>query len=239
MLLAYARVSTKDQSRSDRVSLAEQLARCKTIASLRGSTGKHDFKTFTDAGISGSVPLSDRPAGRELLEAADKGDIICASKLDRIFRSAHDALTTIASLNRKGIDLIICDIGIDPIGESPASKMFFGMLSLVAEFERERIHERITEGKLAKKQKGGHIGGSVPFGMRKVGHGKIAMLEPCPREQAHILRARALYDAAPTTSKQIALTMAEEGMVGRNGEPYGPQAIYRLIEKNRRSEQGW
>ena len=59
MLHAYARVSTLTQSGPDKTSIAEQLAKCKAVASLRGSVGKYDFLTHEDSGVSGSVPLSD------------------------------------------------------------------------------------------------------------------------------------------------------------------------------------
>lgn len=231
MFYAYARVSSAEQAAPDRVSLTEQIARCRAVATMRGVSNKWDVRDHVDRGVSGSVPLYKRPAGKLMLERVDQGDVICASKLDRIFRSASDALSTIARLQRKGVNLIICDIGIDPIDDSPTAKMFFSILAVVAQFERERIHERITEGKAAKKVRGGHIGGLVPFGFRKQGEGRVAMLVPDEREQQHIRRCRALYDEAPCSQREIAATMAAEGMLGRDGQPYTPMAIYRMVEK--------
>jgi len=60
------------------------------------------------------TPLYQRPEGQKMLAHVQKGDVIVASKLDRIFRSASDALSTIERWRRKGIDLVICDIGIEP-----------------------------------------------------------------------------------------------------------------------------
>lgn len=39
---------------------------------------------FVERGVSGSVPLADRPLGRKLLAAAGKGDVIVTAKLDRL-----------------------------------------------------------------------------------------------------------------------------------------------------------
>ena len=50
---------------------------------------------FIDAGVSGSVPLADRPEGKRLIEAVGPGDVIITPKLDRMFRSASDALVTL------------------------------------------------------------------------------------------------------------------------------------------------
>lgn len=39
-------------------------------------------------------------------------------------------------------------------------------------------------GRTAKRQAGGHIGGTAPFGFRKLGAGRAARLEPDPEQQA-------------------------------------------------------
>ena len=41
-----------------------------------------------EAGVSGSVPLSERPQGRALLTALQAGDAVITAKLHRMFRSA-------------------------------------------------------------------------------------------------------------------------------------------------------
>ena len=45
-----------------------------------------------EEGVSGSVPVFDRPKGGELFAKLAKGDVVIAPKLDRLFRSALDAL---------------------------------------------------------------------------------------------------------------------------------------------------
>ena len=234
MLLAYARVSTLDQADESKASITEQLARCKAIAAARGATSQYDYATYVDRGVSGSIPLSKRPHGKALLARADRGDLIVASKLDRIFRSASDALATVERLKVKGIGLIICDMGIDPVGDSPATSMFFAMLAAFAQFERERIKERILEGKAAKRKQGGHIGGPIPFGYRKDGKGKNARLVRCEKEQAHIAAAKQIISAGPVTLSQVARVMASGGMLGRDGKPYRFAAIERMIRPHRK-----
>jgi hypothetical protein len=62
------------------------------IVSMEGWTIDH---SFIERGVSGSVPLGERPEGGKLLAALQAGDIVIAAKLDRMFRSALDALTVI------------------------------------------------------------------------------------------------------------------------------------------------
>ena len=134
---------------------------------------------------------------------------------------------------KRSIGVIICDIGMDPIAESPSASLFFGMMALVAQFERERIAERIAEGKAAKRARGGCVGG-VPFGFRKEGHGSKSILVPDEKEQQAILRAVKLSHDYRLSYARMAAKMAEEGLVGRDGKPYGPMAVTRMIERGRK-----
>jgi len=49
-------------------------------------------KVFVERGVSGSKPIADRPQGAALLAVLQPGDTVITPKLDRMFRSALDAL---------------------------------------------------------------------------------------------------------------------------------------------------
>jgi putative DNA-invertase from lambdoid prophage Rac len=53
--------------------------------------------------VSGSVPVADRPKGGALFAALRKGDVVIAPKLDRLFRSALDALTVVEDMRKRGV----------------------------------------------------------------------------------------------------------------------------------------
>lgn len=227
MIFSYARVSTSEQAVDGTTSLAEQERKNRAIATLRGATS-FDFVTYRDVGVSGSVPLSQRPSGKDMLAAAGKGDVIVANKLDRLFRSATDALTTAKTLAGRGIDLVLIDMGVEPVTQSGAAKLFFGMLALVAEFERERIAERMASGKEAKRASRGHIGGDAPFGFRKTGIGRDARLEPDVEEQDVIhlvadLRKRQKPDS-------IARILNELGVRSRAGGALQRLQVIRMLK---------
>jgi len=90
--------------------------------------------------------------------------VIVASKLDRMFRSARDALNQAEDLHKQGVDIVLMDVSTDPVMSSACGKLFFSMLASFAEFERMRIRERIAEGKTGKRACGGHAGGEAPCG---------------------------------------------------------------------------
>jgi DNA invertase Pin-like site-specific DNA recombinase len=182
-----------------------------------------------EPGVSGGKPLAERPVGTEMLASLSRGDTVIISKLDRGFRNAADALNTAEIWKQQGIDLIVADIGSEPVTRNGLSRMFFGMLALVAEFERERIKERMAEGKEGKRQKGGHIGGTAPFGYQVEGKGRDARLIPVPEQQAAIRKIKELR-AEGRSLRAIAATLAEDGIKLSHE---GVAAVLRLVGDHR------
>ena len=99
-----------------------------------------------------------------------------AAKLDRLFRSALDALKVVESLKGKGVKLHLLDLGGDIAGNG-ISKLFLTIAAAFAEAERDRIRERVSQTKADQKARGRLLGGTVPFGFRCGGNG-----EPVPHE---------------------------------------------------------
>jgi putative DNA-invertase from lambdoid prophage Rac len=113
-IYAYLRVSTSEQASSGD-SLATQRQQVIGYAMMRGW---EVTEFFIDGGVSGSVPLAERPEGKRLLEAVEKSDVIITAKLDRAFRSAADALGTLEEMKDQGVGLHMIDqqVGLyDPI----------------------------------------------------------------------------------------------------------------------------
>jgi DNA invertase Pin-like site-specific DNA recombinase len=202
----YTRVSTTEQAGDDRTSLDTQRRKILAAAELAGLS-LDEF--VEEPGVSGSKPLADRPEGGPLLARLVKGDVLVVAKLDRAFRNAADALATAERLKARKVDLIVADMGSEPVTQNGVSRMFFGMLALVAEFERDRIKERSAEGRIAKRRIGGHTGGSAPFGFRKIGAGRAARLEPEPAQQAALADMRRLA-ANGLASRTIAAAVQEQ-----------------------------
>jgi putative DNA-invertase from lambdoid prophage Rac len=149
--------------------------------------GFPDPEFFIERGVSGSVPFAERPEGRRVIEAADKGDVIVMSKLDRAFRSASDALGTLEEAKDRGIGLHMIDLGGDVTGNG-ISKLVFTILAAVAEGQRDRIRERIREVKRHQASQGAYLGGKRPFGFDIVDD----KLVPRADEQAALERMKAM-----------------------------------------------
>ena len=228
MFLVYSRVSTQEQADPNGSSLVEQNRKGKAIAQLRNAT-MFDIATYEDAGVSGSIILNDRPKGGLMLRDAQQGDTIISSKMDRLFRSAIDALQTAEDLKKRGVDLILIDMGVEPVTGNGVGKMFFGVLALLAEFERERILERTADGRKAKRQKSGHCGGPPPFGYDVKGSGKEAALVPNETEQEALKQIRTIWHSHTPAAACKAVNAA--GLRCRAGTEWQVGQLKRVAER--------
>ena len=229
-VVGYARVSTAEQAQDGRTSLASQEQAIKGVAMIHAI---ERVEIYSDPGISGAVPLNERPGGARLTAALEPGVLVVGSKLDRIFRSASDALQTVDSWKQCGVDLVLVDCGSEPVSSNGASKLFFGILASVAEFERGRIRERMLEGKTGKKARGGHIGGSVPYGYRKLGTGVGARLILDPEEQRAIKYIKQLRADGATYQMMVEL-LTIRGMYLRTGKRWTNSQLHRVLNAERR-----
>lgn len=115
---------------------------------------------------SGSIPLFQRPEGKQLLAMIEREEVyqISVHQLDRLGRDTLDVLTTIQFLMSKGINLISAQEGISTIvngKENPLAKMLIGVLATFSEMEQNRRKERQAEGIAKAKERGVYIGGSA------------------------------------------------------------------------------
>ena len=180
---AYCRVST-DRQADEGESLGAQERQIAGYAQMIDLTID---QVFVEKGVSGSKPLAARPQGAELLARVQPGDVVIASKLDRMFRSALDALSVLGTLRDRGVALHLIDLGGDVCGNGIA-KLVFTILSAVAEAERDRTRERICDVKRDQRARGRYLGGTVPFGYR-VEAGELVEI---PQQQAAIRDMRAM-----------------------------------------------
>lgn len=137
MLYGYARVSTDGQSLESQLS---QLQGC--------------CKVFAEK-ISGAV--AERPALKRLLRSVQPGDTVVVTRLDRLARSTRDLLNILAALAEKNVGFrSIADVWADTT--TPHGRLMLTLLGGIAEFERELIRIRTTEGRARAVAMGVRLG---------------------------------------------------------------------------------
>ena len=229
MIFVYSRVSTVEQARDGAVSISEQLRKGRAVAVANGFASM-DIVDVIDAGVSGSVPLSHRPNGSLIFETAKRKDVVVASKLDRIFRSAQDAVNTLAIFTERGVDVILLDMGMDPIGKSAVSNLFFMMLASFANFDRLLIKERTEEGRKGKRARKGFMGGRIPYGFSVVGKGRDALLTPHEQEQEIVAIVQRMTKDGHSPSR-VCRFLNFKDYSTREGKPWAEMRVIRIIGK--------
>lgn len=120
----------------------------------------------TDLDVSGAVSVFDRPELGAVFKHPDDWDGIIVSKLDRLSRSLLDFATLLQWCSEHGKTIISVAEKLD--FSTSAGRMFANILISFAQFERERISERIKDSVKTRKRNGYYFGGRVPYGMKLV-----------------------------------------------------------------------
>ena len=151
-IIAYARVSTSDQS-SDFQTTALKEAGAKVI--------------YQDVASGKSM---ERPNLVQLLKDVNAGDTVLVWKLDRLGRSLVGVLNVIEELTKKGVGLkSLTEKVIDTTDKNDhISKAMLGMLAVFGQLERDLIRERVCEGVAIAKAQGKMRGGGRPKALGKL-----------------------------------------------------------------------
>jgi len=168
----YARVSTDLQR--DNQTIKTQVELIEKFCSDRGFTL---IETYSDDGVTGTLHLHERPAGRRLIAdaRADRFDGLVVYKGDRIGRDTLINETVVAELyDRLGIDFFGIAEQIDLA--SSMGRMMFTMHSAISRMERENTLRRSRDATERYAREGAWLGGIVPFGYRVQGVDKDSRL---------------------------------------------------------------
>lgn len=144
-VFAYCRVSTSDQTTDNQV------------AEIRGAGFEVEDHRVMRETISGSVTASERPQFAKLLDRLEAGDVLLVTKLDRLGRNAMDVRATVERLAASSVRVHCLALGGVDL-TSPAGRMTMGVISAVAEFERDLLVERTQAGLVRAKAEGTKLG---------------------------------------------------------------------------------
>lgn len=170
----YARVSTDDQA--ERGTVRAQLDFFRRWCELHGHTNAGEY---VDEGVSGVVPVQDRPAGARLLADAATGrfEQVALFRLDRLARDTSVALNAVKQMEACGVRLVSMTEAFDT--NTASGRLMLDILASFAGFERNAIRERADEGRRKKAASGGWLGGVVPpYGYVVEGRGGDGRLAP-------------------------------------------------------------
>jgi DNA invertase Pin-like site-specific DNA recombinase len=173
-VFGYARVSTADQHLTGQ------------IEALKAA----DATTIYREKISGV--RADRPQLAKLMAALKPSDVVLVTKLDRLGRSTRELLDLIDRIGKAGA--VFRSLG-DPLWDtsSPQGRLLSTLLAAIAEFERELIRERTSEGRRRAKANG------VKFGRKP----KLS-----PYQRAEAIKRRAAGETLASIARSYAVDLS-------------------------------
>lgn len=164
----------------------------KTFGYIRVSTAAQNLDRQTDALVAAGIDPADiyadkisgvkttRPGLDDLLSRVRDGDRIQVTSLDRLGRSALHVLSTIAELEERGVTVLSLKEGENMTGAT--GKLMRGLMTLMAEWEREMNAERVAEARAARAAR-------AQAGEQVAGRPRTA-LSPSKVAEVHKLKAK-------------------------------------------------
>jgi len=218
--VAYRRVSTAEQAGSGLGLDAQESAIARAAARLDLSVAG----TFTDAGISGGLPLEQRPALLAALNALGKGDVLIVAKRDRLGRDVLNVAMIGRLVERKGAR-IVSAAGEGTDTNDPTSRLMRQIVDCFAEYERAIIRARTRAALAVKKSRGERVGG-IPYGYQLADDGRTLELRADEQRTVDVVRE---LRGAGLTYRAVADELNARGCRSRTGGRWTRQAAHMLV----------
>jgi len=218
----YIRVSTEDQAKEG-YSLEVQREYLESFAKREG----YDvFKVYSDDGIS--AYSTRRPALQQLLAdaKAKRFELVLVHKIDRFSRNLKDLLMLVDELSSYGVGFKSATEPFDTT--TSAGKLMFQQLGSFAEFERNRIAERVFPGMIKGVQQGNWQGARfAPFGYT---YNKAKKLLEVEEREANIVKLIYTMYLSGKSTHNIAAYIDKKGYKTRTGKQFYNKFICDILK---------
>lgn len=214
----WIRVSTEEQAKGE--APEHHLERARMYATARGW---NIIEVYDLAGQSGKA-VSEHPEAKRMMADVKRGHIqaLLFSKLARLSRNLREVQDFGDFFRTNNADLISLNESIDT--STAGGRMFFHLLGVFAQWEREEIAERVNASVAIRAKLGKPINGRAPYGYRWVDK----KLVPHPDEAP--IRAKA-YDLFRQHRRKgtVAKILNASGYRTREGKFWRDMHIRRVL----------
>jgi site-specific DNA recombinase len=158
-VVCYSRVSSAIQAEKGTIRTQDEVADRYCAANGITLTNR-----YVDDGVSGSIPIRERPGGAKLWADADarRFDLILVFSLSRLARSTLEILNALEFFKSKGIAIKSLTQDIDT--STPTGQFFITNLASMDQLMRDNIKENTRHGLERIVRAGQWAGGKPPFG---------------------------------------------------------------------------
>ena len=221
----YARYSSNGQTEQ---SIEGQVRECTDYANA------HDIvivDMYIDRAMTGTN--DNRFDFQRMLKDASKRawDMVLVYKLDRFSRNKYEMAIHRKTLKDNDIKLVSVK---ENIPDTPEGVILESMLEGMAEYYSLELAQKVKRGQKETRIKGNYAGGCIPYGYRveKTSEGKKYVI--CEEEAAVVVRIYEEY-AAGKIGRDIISGLTADGILKRNGKPFGKNMLYGILQNERYS----
>jgi site-specific DNA recombinase len=217
----WIRVSTEDQAQGDSPEHHEERARA-----YAKSKGWEVKEVYDLAGQSGKAVMQHAEAKR-MMKDIERGHVtgLVFSKLARLSRNRRELEDFSDFFNKHQADLISLSEAIDT--STAGGRMFFHLLGVFAQWEREEITERVNASVLTRAKLGKSINGTSPYGFRW----QDRKLVQVPEESAIRREAYELF-LQHRRKGVVAKLLNAKGYRTRDGAIWRDMSIQRILSES-------
>jgi site-specific DNA recombinase len=210
----YARVSGDDRGNDGR-NLTGQLEMCKEYAL---GHGWHVLEELAEDDRGASGASFELPQLNRVYEMAHAGefDVLVVREIDRLSRRLAKQLLVEEELRRAGVEI---EYVLAEYDDTPEGRLNKHIRATIAEYEREKIRERMTRGRILKVKAGSLMlhGAPAPYGYRCSEEGNKMHLVVHETEARIVRLIFDLYvhgdeDSGPLSMSAIARRLTEMGI---------------------------
>lgn len=217
--VAYLRTSSAANVGSDKDSERRQRL---AIEAYAKAAGYEVLEAFYDEAVSGADHINNRPGFSAMMERVDKDGIqtIIVETASRFARDLMVQEVAHAMLKARGVALVATDSPDSFLDDTPTATLIRQVLGAVSQFEKAMLVGKLKGARDRKRATGAKVEGRKSY----------AEMNPETVTLAKKLH-RYPVNGKRRSLRQVAAAMAEQGVLGSNGEPYTAMAIKRMIEQ--------
>jgi len=223
----YCRVSSDSQREKQTIETQKRL-----LADYAKLQDWEIFDWYVDDGITGTS-IEARPAFTKLLSDAEarKFDLIAVTDTDRLTRSDDPRQRAFIeyTLKENGVKVAVTSTGELLDLSNPMHGLIHVIKGFFAGWDRQKILQRMAEGRKTKLLQGKFLGSRTAYGYRKDESGHLIIDESEAGVVREIFR---LYTEDGISMNKIAYALDGKGYLRRNGARWIPGRISQTIKQS-------